>query len=99
MSGMEVGMHGDGGVGGGGRQLSTHSTGTSGLTVSLRDGSVTLANTWSRQLSEDTTGTVSWVTGLLGWVCEGNLWHPGRAAGRGLYTGWVCLVALDELER
>jgi hypothetical protein len=41
------------------RQLSTHSTGTSGLSVSLRDGSVTLANTWSRQLSEDTTGNVS----------------------------------------
>jgi len=40
------------------RQLSTHSTGTLGLSVSLRDGSVTLANTWSRQLSEDTTGNV-----------------------------------------
>ena len=46
------------------RQLSTHSTGTSGLSVSLRDGSVTLANTWSRQLSEDTTGNVSVVISL-----------------------------------
>ena len=59
-----LGVGGDGGGGGGRRQLSTHSTGTSGVTVSLRDGSVTLANTWSRQLSEDTTGTVSWVSGV-----------------------------------
>lgn len=44
---------------GGCRQLSSHSTGTLGLSVSLKDGSATLANTWSRQLSKDTTGSVS----------------------------------------
>lgn len=41
------------------RQLSSHATGTLGVSLSLRDGTITLSETWSRQLSEDTTGNVS----------------------------------------
>jgi hypothetical protein len=51
------------------RQLSAHATGTLGVTWSLRDGSITLANTWSRQLSENTTGNVSTSSVYLHPVC------------------------------
>ncbi|CAM6011466.1 unnamed protein product [Sphagnum balticum] len=40
------------------RQLSAHATGTLALSWSLTDRSLTLANTWSRELSEDTTGNI-----------------------------------------
>ncbi|CAM6104551.1 unnamed protein product [Calypogeia fissa] len=40
------------------RQLSSHTTATMGVSLSLRDGTITLANTWSRQLTEDTTGNI-----------------------------------------
>ncbi|KAL3619399.1 Chaperone protein dnaJ 13 [Castilleja foliolosa] len=40
------------------RQLSVHSTGIMGVTMSLRDGSINLSNTWSRQLSETTNGNI-----------------------------------------
>ncbi|PIN07579.1 Molecular chaperone (DnaJ superfamily) [Handroanthus impetiginosus] len=40
------------------RQLSAHSNATMGLTMSLRDGSINLSNTWTRQLSETTTGNI-----------------------------------------
>ncbi|KAG6405334.1 hypothetical protein SASPL_132923 [Salvia splendens] len=40
------------------RQLSVHSTASLGITASLRDGSMNLLNTWSRQLSETSNGNV-----------------------------------------
>ncbi|GFQ04014.1 chaperone protein Dnaj 13 [Phtheirospermum japonicum] len=40
------------------RQLSVHSTGIMGVTMSLRDGSINLSNTWSRQLSETSNGNI-----------------------------------------
>jgi DnaJ family protein C protein 11 len=59
------------------RQLSSHATGTLGVTWSLRDGSITLANTWSRQLSENTTGNIQLVIGpdtgiAVGWQRQGK---------------------------
>jgi len=39
-------------------QISPHSTATSGLAVSLRDGSINLSNAWTRQLSENAVGNV-----------------------------------------
>lgn len=38
--------------------ISHHSTATSGLSVSLRDGSINLSNAWTRQLSEHAVGNV-----------------------------------------
>ncbi|CAA7403585.1 unnamed protein product [Spirodela intermedia] len=54
------------------RHLSIHSTGTTGIAVSLRDGSVNLSNTWTRQLSETSTGNIQLVLGAesniaVGW--------------------------------
>uniref|UniRef100_A0A1D1YMZ9 Chaperone protein dnaJ 13 n=1 Tax=Anthurium amnicola TaxID=1678845 RepID=A0A1D1YMZ9_9ARAE len=54
------------------RHLSLHSTGTTGIAVSLRDGSVNLSNTWTRQLSETSTGNIQLVLGsesniAVGW--------------------------------
>jgi DnaJ family protein C protein 11 len=63
------------------RQLSTHSTGTLGLSLSLRDGSVTLANTWSRQLSEDTTGNIQLVIGPDTGISVGWQRHGKKNAG------------------
>ncbi|KAK4483605.1 hypothetical protein RD792_010804 [Penstemon davidsonii] len=40
------------------RQLSVHSTAVMGVTASLRDGSVNLSNTWTRQLSDSTHGSI-----------------------------------------
>ncbi|KAK4422890.1 Chaperone protein dnaJ 13 [Sesamum alatum] len=40
------------------RQLSAHSTALMGLTMSLRDGSINLSNTWTRQLSDTTNGNI-----------------------------------------
>ncbi|XP_042007657.1 chaperone protein dnaJ 13-like [Salvia splendens] len=40
------------------RQLSVHSTASLGITASLRDGSLNLSNTWSRQLSETSNGKI-----------------------------------------
>ncbi|XP_020094069.1 chaperone protein dnaJ 13 isoform X2 [Ananas comosus] len=54
------------------RQVSAHSTATSGLSVSLRDGSINLSNGWTRQLSEHTVGNIQLVLGTestigVGW--------------------------------
>ncbi|MQL99557.1 hypothetical protein Taro_032282 [Colocasia esculenta] len=54
------------------RHLSLHSTGTTGITISLGDGSVNLSNTWTRQLSETSTGNIQLVLGAesniaVGW--------------------------------
>lgn len=40
------------------RQLSVHSTAIMGITMSLRDGSMNLSNSWSRQLSETTIANI-----------------------------------------
>ncbi|KAL2525164.1 Chaperone protein dnaJ 13 [Abeliophyllum distichum] len=45
------------------RQLSLHSTATMGVAMSLRDGSINLSNTWSRQLSETTNGNIELILG------------------------------------
>ncbi|XP_050230138.1 chaperone protein dnaJ 13 [Mercurialis annua] len=39
-------------------QLSLHSTATISIAKSLRDGSINLSNTWTRQLSETTSGNI-----------------------------------------
>lgn len=54
------------------RHLSLHSTGTLGLSVSLKDGSVNLSNIWTRQLSEVSSGNIQLVLGTdptisVGW--------------------------------
>ncbi|GJN19835.1 hypothetical protein PR202_gb07146 [Eleusine coracana subsp. coracana] len=45
------------------RQISPHSTATSGLAVSLRDGSINLSNAWTRQLTESCVGNIQLVLG------------------------------------
>ncbi|XP_066373726.1 chaperone protein dnaJ 13-like [Miscanthus floridulus] len=45
------------------RQISPHSTATSGLAVSLRDGSINLSNAWTRQLSDNAVGNIQLVLG------------------------------------
>lgn len=40
------------------RQLSHHSSAAMGLAMSLRDGSINLSNTWTRQLSESTNANI-----------------------------------------
>ncbi|KAL5225529.1 hypothetical protein ABZP36_012168 [Zizania latifolia] len=54
------------------RQISPHSTATSGLSLSLRDGSINLSNAWTRQLSENTVGNIQLALGTdssisVGW--------------------------------
>ncbi|CAN6476917.1 unnamed protein product [Victoria cruziana] len=54
------------------RHLSPHSTATTGLTFSLRDGSINLSNVWTRQLSETANGNIQLVLGTensigVGW--------------------------------
>ncbi|WCJ25926.1 Chaperone protein dnaJ 13 [Euphorbia peplus] len=45
------------------RELSVHSTATITFAKSLRDGSVNLSNTWTRQLSETTSGNIQLLLG------------------------------------
>lgn len=59
------------------RQLSSHATGAVGLSMSLVDGSINLTNTWTRQLSELTRGTIQLVIGpdtavAVGWEGQGQ---------------------------
>lgn len=54
------------------RQLSQNSSATMGLAVSLKDGSINLSNTWTRQLSETTNGNIQLALGsdtsvAVGW--------------------------------
>ncbi|KAH7687677.1 Dnaj-like subfamily c member 11 protein [Dioscorea alata] len=54
------------------RHLSLHSTATTGIAISLRDGSINLSNAWTRQLSETCVGNVELVLGsessiAVGW--------------------------------
>ncbi|KAM3402595.1 hypothetical protein ACQJBY_006448 [Aegilops geniculata] len=55
------------------RQISPNSTATSGIALSLRDGSVNLSNGWTRQLSEDTVGNIQLVLGTESNISVG--WH------------------------
>ncbi|KAH7514170.1 hypothetical protein FEM48_Zijuj11G0060200 [Ziziphus jujuba var. spinosa] len=45
------------------RHTSLHSTATMGIAMSLRDGSLNLSNSWTRQLSETATGVVQLALG------------------------------------
>ncbi|CAL5355920.1 unnamed protein product [Camellia sinensis] len=54
------------------RNLSLHSTATMGITMSLRDGSINLSNSWTRQLSDTSSGNIQLVLGpessvAVGW--------------------------------
>ncbi|KAA8522228.1 hypothetical protein F0562_012901 [Nyssa sinensis] len=54
------------------RDLSLHSTATMGITMSLRDGSINLSNSWTRQLSETLSGNIQLALGpessmAVGW--------------------------------
>ncbi|KAJ6828571.1 chaperone protein dnaJ 13 [Iris pallida] len=54
------------------RHLSLHSTATSGIALSLRDGSINLSNAWTRQLSDTSVGNIQLVLGpessiAVGW--------------------------------
>ncbi|XP_057816314.2 chaperone protein dnaJ 13 isoform X1 [Cryptomeria japonica] len=54
------------------RHLSLHSTGTMGISISFKDGSVNLENTWTRQLSESSSGNIHLILGAdpniaVGW--------------------------------
>ncbi|XP_042376397.1 chaperone protein dnaJ 13-like [Zingiber officinale] len=53
------------------RQLSNHSTASSGFMVSLGDGSVNLSNTWGRQLSETSSGNIQLVLGTKSAISVG----------------------------
>lgn len=59
------------------RQLSSHSTGTMGASLSLRDGSVTLTNAWTRQLGQNTAANIQLAVGpeatlAVGWQHNGS---------------------------
>ncbi|XP_059440949.1 chaperone protein dnaJ 13-like [Corylus avellana] len=54
------------------RQLSSHSTATMGVAMSLKDGSLNLSNSWTRQLSETASGNIQLALGpessiAVGW--------------------------------
>lgn len=54
------------------RHLSLHSTATSGIALSLRDGSINLSNAWTRQLTDTSVGNIQLVLGpessiAVGW--------------------------------
>ncbi|KAL0904243.1 hypothetical protein M5K25_026326 [Dendrobium thyrsiflorum] len=54
------------------RQLSQHSMATSGIAISLRDGSINLTNAWTRKMSDTTVGNIQLVLGTesgisIGW--------------------------------
>ncbi|XXG43082.1 hypothetical protein AAC387_Pa01g3198 [Persea americana] len=53
------------------RHLSLHSTATTGIAMSLRDGSINLSNTWTRQLSETSNGNIQLVLGVESTIAVG----------------------------
>ncbi|RZC63790.1 hypothetical protein C5167_025563 [Papaver somniferum] len=53
------------------RHLSVHSSATSGIAVSLRDGSVNLSNAWTRQLSESSSGNIQLSLGVESSIAVG----------------------------
>ncbi|KAM7273451.1 hypothetical protein ACFE04_028115 [Oxalis oulophora] len=76
------------------RQLSQHSTATMALAKSLRDGSINLSNTWTRQLSETSSGNIHLLLGSessvsVGWQKKGKK----NSAGGELKVGTVSVGA------
>ncbi|XP_040986142.1 chaperone protein dnaJ 13 [Juglans microcarpa x Juglans regia] len=70
------------------RQLSLHSTATMGIVMSLKDGSLNLSNSWTRQLSETATGNIQLALGPessieVGWKMK----DVKRSAAGGLKFG------------
>ncbi|XVF51735.1 hypothetical protein PTKIN_Ptkin04bG0208800 [Pterospermum kingtungense] len=61
------------------RQLSVHSTATMAIAKSLHDGSVTLSNSWTRQLSPTATGNIELLLGPESSIGVG--WQNLSAAG------------------
>ncbi|XP_042520788.1 chaperone protein dnaJ 13 [Macadamia integrifolia] len=53
------------------RHLSLHSTASSGISISLSDGTINLTNTWTRQLSETSEGNIQLVLGPESSVAAG----------------------------
>ncbi|XP_010264286.1 PREDICTED: chaperone protein dnaJ 13 [Nelumbo nucifera] len=53
------------------RHLSLHSTATSGIAISLRDGSINLSNAWTRQLSETSNGNIQLALGTESSIAVG----------------------------
>ncbi|GAV78547.1 DnaJ domain-containing protein/DUF3395 domain-containing protein [Cephalotus follicularis] len=53
------------------RQLSSHSTATMAIAKSLRDGSINLSNTWTRQLSETVNGNIQLLLGSQSSIAVG----------------------------
>ncbi|XP_074317433.1 chaperone protein dnaJ 13-like [Silene latifolia] len=55
------------------RHLSPHSTATAGLAMSLKDGSINLSNSWTRQLTETSNGNIQFQLGTESAIAVG--WH------------------------
>ncbi|ESQ52194.1 hypothetical protein EUTSA_v10016484mg [Eutrema salsugineum] len=53
------------------RQLSIHSTATINIAKSLSDGSINLTNTWTRQLSETSSGNIELALGIRSGITVG----------------------------
>ncbi|CAH8387169.1 unnamed protein product [Eruca vesicaria subsp. sativa] len=53
------------------RQLSIHSTATINISKSLSDGSINLTNTWTRQLSETSSGNIELALGMRSGITVG----------------------------
>ncbi|KAJ0259740.1 Chaperone protein dnaJ 13 [Hirschfeldia incana] len=53
------------------RQLSIHSTATLNISKSLSDGSINLTNTWTRQLSETSSGNIELALGMRSGITVG----------------------------
>ncbi|XP_077236332.1 DNAJ heat shock N-terminal domain-containing protein [Tasmannia lanceolata] len=53
------------------RHLSVHSTATIGVAMSLRDGSINLSNSWTRQLSETSSGNIQLSLGVESSIAVG----------------------------
>lgn len=53
------------------RHLSPHSTATTGLAMSLKDGSINLSNLWTRQLSQTSNGNIQLLLGTESSIAVG----------------------------
>ncbi|KAK2649067.1 hypothetical protein Ddye_016556 [Dipteronia dyeriana] len=68
------------------RHLSSHSTATMAVAMSLRDGSINLSNTWTRQLSETSSGSIQFLLGLESSIAVGWQKKDERVAAAGDLT-------------
>ncbi|KAK1565569.1 hypothetical protein Q3G72_029759 [Acer saccharum] len=68
------------------RHLSSHSTATMAVAMSLRDGSINLSNTWTRQLSETSSGNIQFLLGLESSIAVGWQKKDERIAAAGDLT-------------